>query len=190
MMKYKEYEARVVVESEHRRFYGDVTNVRIPITFEGTSYDELDAAFHDAIDDYLAWCGEEGIEPERPYSGKFVYRGTSVLHRDLATIAHRTGESLNSVATRAFEALIASELGHDEAQLAEDVSLARHFTLVNFPIPLSNVLVIDQSLQGRQLTQMHLVKQISHAINEGRPVLRGDVAGVGPLEGNNADGPS
>lgn len=113
-MKYKGYEARVVVEPEHRRFYGDVVHVRSAITFEGTSYEELEEAFHDAVDDYLDACKEDGIEPERPFSGRFVVRVDPEIHKGLATIAHRTRQSLNAVATRAFEELIAVEL-HGEA---------------------------------------------------------------------------
>lgn len=67
MMKYKGYIGMVEYDDEAKIFYGDVINTRDVITFEGMSEEEIEQAFRDSIDDYLAWRKEDGIEPEMPY---------------------------------------------------------------------------------------------------------------------------
>jgi predicted HicB family RNase H-like nuclease len=48
------------------------------------------------VDDYLEFCKERGESPEKPFSGRFVLRLPPNLHRRLAGLAGRSGESLNS----------------------------------------------------------------------------------------------
>ena len=45
------------------------------MNFEGESVKELTTAFHEAVDDYLAYCKDEGIEPDK----SFVIRGSVLL---------------------------------------------------------------------------------------------------------------
>ena len=71
MMEYKGYVGIVEYDSDAKIFHGDVVNTRDVITFQGTSVDEIDTAFRESVDDYLNWSKEEGLEPEKPYSGKF-----------------------------------------------------------------------------------------------------------------------
>jgi len=42
--------------------------IRDVVTFEGTTVAEIIQAFHDSVDDYLAFCAELGQEPDRPGS--------------------------------------------------------------------------------------------------------------------------
>ena len=46
-------------------FSGSVINTRDVITFQGESVQELENAFHESVDDYLAWCREDGVELSR-----------------------------------------------------------------------------------------------------------------------------
>jgi predicted HicB family RNase H-like nuclease len=96
-MKYKGYEGTVKFDEEAGIFYGEVINTRDVITFQGTSVKELQKAFRDSIDDYLAFCEERGEEPDKPFSGNFVLRISPDLHRELYTEAKRAGKSLNSL---------------------------------------------------------------------------------------------
>ena len=50
-------------------FHGGVINSRHVITFEGESLGEAEKAFSESVDDYLAWCREDGKEPDKPHSG-------------------------------------------------------------------------------------------------------------------------
>ena len=103
MMNYKGYIGSVEYDDENRVFTGTVINTRTAITFHGSSVDELEKEFHTSVDDYLQWCREDGIEPEKPYSGKFNVRFSPELHRRAALGAKRLGISLNSFMERAVE---------------------------------------------------------------------------------------
>ena len=85
-----------------RIFHGDIINTRDVITFQGTTVKEIEKAFKDSIDDYVAWCMEDGVEPEKPYSGKFNVRLSPELHRQIAIIARKKKVSLNSFVERAL----------------------------------------------------------------------------------------
>ncbi len=96
MMNYKGYIGKVEYDDENRVFTGSVVNVKTVITFYGSTVDELEEEFKASVDDYLDWCKEDGIEPEKPYSGKFNVRFTPELHQKAAIGAKLLGISLNS----------------------------------------------------------------------------------------------
>ncbi len=97
MMKpYKGYIAEVEVDDEANVIFGTLAGIRAVITFEGSTVEEARQAFCDSVDDYLAQCAEEGVEPERPFSGKFLVRVSPELHRDIAQAARRQEKSLNA----------------------------------------------------------------------------------------------
>ena len=96
MMKYKGYAAEVEYDEENRVFSGRVVNTRTVITFHGTTVDELEDEFHTSVDDYLQWCVEDNIVPERPYSGRFNVRIDPSLHQQIACAAKSLGMSINS----------------------------------------------------------------------------------------------
>jgi predicted HicB family RNase H-like nuclease len=102
MMEYKGYLGEVEYDSQARIFHGDIINTRDIITFQGTTVKEIERAFKESIDDYIAWCGEEGVEPEKPYSGKFNVRLSPELHRRTAVLARKRNMSLNSFVEKAI----------------------------------------------------------------------------------------
>jgi predicted HicB family RNase H-like nuclease len=102
MMEYKGYMGIVEYDDDARLFHGDVINTRDVITFQGTTVEEIEQAFKDSVDDYLAWCREEGTEPERPYSGKFNLRLPPALHKEVALRAKKLKISINSFVEKAL----------------------------------------------------------------------------------------
>ena len=64
MMEYKGYIGKVELDDEAGVLYGEVINLRDVITFEGRSIDDVQRAFHESVDDYLAFCSERGESPE------------------------------------------------------------------------------------------------------------------------------
>ena len=48
--------------------------IRDIVTFHGETVDELEKAFKEAVDDYLATCEKPGVKPNKPYSGKLTLR--------------------------------------------------------------------------------------------------------------------
>lgn len=97
MMKYKGYLGHVVYDDEAKLFHGDVLGLKDVITFQGTTVKEIEQAFKDSIDDYLAWCKERGEKPEKTYSGKFTLRMSPDLHAHLAIEATQRNMSITDV---------------------------------------------------------------------------------------------
>ena len=96
MIEYKGYLGTVEYDAEAKIFHGDV------ITFQGTTVKEIEKAFKDSVNDYITWCKEEGVEPEKPYSGKFNIRLSPELHRQIAILAKKRRVSLNSFVEKAL----------------------------------------------------------------------------------------
>ena len=101
-MEYKGYLGIVEYDSEAKIFHGDIINTRDVITFQGKTVNEIEQAFKDSINDYIAWCEEEKVEPEKPYSGKFNIRLSPELHRQIAVMAKKMRVSLNSFVEKAI----------------------------------------------------------------------------------------
>lgn len=96
MMKYKGYIGYVTYDDEVKIFHGEVIGLKDIITFQGTTVRELEKAFKDSVDDYLAWCKERGDAPEKTFSGNLRIRIAPDLHAKLAQEAALQNQSLNS----------------------------------------------------------------------------------------------
>ena len=103
MMDYKGYIGDVKYDSDAHIFHGEVINTRDVITFQGKSVDELEKAFQDSITDYIEWCTEDGVEPEKPYSGKFNLRISPELHKEIAISAKLLKLSINRFVEKAIK---------------------------------------------------------------------------------------
>jgi predicted HicB family RNase H-like nuclease len=99
MIHYKCYRGIVTYDSRLKVFHGDVIGLRHVITFEGANPEEIEQSFKEAIDDYLAMCKEEGIKPEKVFSGKFMVRISPKLHATLFNEAIKAKTSLNAYIT-------------------------------------------------------------------------------------------
>ena len=95
LKKYKGYISGVEFDAEDHIFVGRVIGIRDGINFHGTSVDELEAAFHESIDDYLIACEKLGQSPNKPYSGNLMLRIPSEVHAAVATAAEAGGQSIN-----------------------------------------------------------------------------------------------
>ena len=95
-MNYKGYVAVVEFDDEAGIFHGEVANIRDVVTFQGSSVKELQKAFKDSVEDYLAFCARRGEEPNKPFSGKFVVRLKPEEHRQISIAAKKEKKSLNA----------------------------------------------------------------------------------------------
>jgi predicted HicB family RNase H-like nuclease len=100
MKPYKGYVGVARLDTGAGVIRGKVVNARDMITFQGRTVPEAEQAFHDSVDDYLAFCAEQGIEPERPFSGKFPVRTSPSVHRALSVAAGRRNLSINKLVER------------------------------------------------------------------------------------------
>ena len=106
MMEYKGYIGKVEIDEEAGILHGEVINIRDVITFEGASVDEVQKAFRESVDDYLDFCAQRGESPEKPFSGKFVVRLPTELHRKAYIEAKLADKSLNSWVTEVLQTVL------------------------------------------------------------------------------------
>jgi len=102
-MIYKGYSARVEFDAEDRLFVGHIAGIRDIVGFHGDSVGALEAAFHEAVDDYLAACKKLKQPPNRPFSGRVMLRLPPELHARASAAAEVTGMSFNQWAAKALE---------------------------------------------------------------------------------------
>ena len=103
-MTYKGYIGSVNYSDKDQVFFGKIEGINGLVNFEGESVKELATAFHEAVDDYLAYCEDEGIEPDKSYTGVLNVRLTPSIHRQIAMLALQEGISINAFIRNAVEA--------------------------------------------------------------------------------------
>jgi predicted HicB family RNase H-like nuclease len=94
-MIYKNYAARIEYSDEDHCFIGHIAGINDVVGFHGESVTELQAAFEEAVDDYLATCKKAGKLPQKPYSGHIMLRIPPEIHAKAAMLAEAHGKSLN-----------------------------------------------------------------------------------------------
>ena len=109
-LKYKGFIGSVNFSEEDSVFFGKIEGINGMVNFEGQSVQELTDAFHEAVDDYIAFCEEEGIQPHKSYSGLLNVRLTPEIHSRVAMLAKRTGISINAFIKKALEKQIMTML--------------------------------------------------------------------------------
>ena len=105
MMEYKGYVAAVEFDDSVGRLHGRVVNSgAYPIaTFEATDVNGIRREFERSIDEYLASCREDDVEPKKPFSGTLNLRLRSDLHQRAPLSASAHGMSLNRWIKQAVE---------------------------------------------------------------------------------------
>ena len=104
---YKGYQGEVSYED--RRLRVQVLHVSDFLTAECESASEIERAFHELIDEYLAECAALGVKPDKPFKGSFNVRLPSKMHRRAAMAATRAGQSLNAWIGGAVKAKLEGE---------------------------------------------------------------------------------
>ena len=107
---YKGLIGSVIFSEEDWVFFGKIEGINGMVNFEGQSVQELTEAFHGAVDDYLAYCEEEGVQPHKSYSGSLNVRLTPEIHSHIAMLAQRAGISINAFIKQALEKQITAML--------------------------------------------------------------------------------
>ncbi len=95
-MEHRGYKATVTFDDGLDIFHGAIIGTTSVISFEGESVEELREAFAGAVDEYLAFCEEEGVAPDKPFSGNVALRMSPELHRVATQTAQVEGKSLNA----------------------------------------------------------------------------------------------
>lgn len=102
-MSHKGYTARVEYDERDNILVGRILGIRSIISFHGQTVSELRSEFELAVEDYLADCESEGVQPERPASGKLLLRVPPEVHGRALIAAQAAGKSLNQWATEVLQ---------------------------------------------------------------------------------------
>lgn len=120
-LKYKGYIGSVAYSEPDKVFFGKIEGIDGLVNYEGESVQELTAAFQEAVEDYLVFCEENGIAPEKSYTGTFNIRIAPDVHRAIANLAAEAGISINAFVKRV---------------LGEAVNRQRHNAIIPEPATL------------------------------------------------------
>jgi predicted HicB family RNase H-like nuclease len=96
-LHYKNYIGSVEFSEEEGVFHGKAIGIKSLISFEGDSVATITEDFHNAVDEYLAFCAENDKQPEKPFKGSFNVRVGADLHRKASLVAFARGISLNAL---------------------------------------------------------------------------------------------
>lgn len=102
-LTYKGYGARIEFDEDDEIFTGRIAGVNDIVGFHGESVGELKSAFHEAVEDYVEAFVQAGKEPQKPFSGKVMFRISPEKHRKAVIAAELSGMSLNAWAEDALE---------------------------------------------------------------------------------------
>ena len=102
-MEYKGYVGSVEFSEEDVIFYGKVMGIRSLISYEGENARELVEGFHEAVDEYLLICEQQGKVPEQAYKGSFNVRISPELHKKIVIYATEHDISLNRYIEQTLE---------------------------------------------------------------------------------------
>ncbi|MEA3643455.1 MAG: type II toxin-antitoxin system HicB family antitoxin [Lamprobacter sp.] len=89
------YQAVIRYDPEIDLFRGEFVGLNGGADFYAADIARLKQEGARSLKVFLEMCAEDGVEPRKPYSGKFNVRVPPDLHADLAITAAAEGKSLN-----------------------------------------------------------------------------------------------
>ena len=101
-LKYKGYFGSVEFSEEDNLLFGEILGINGLVNYEGKTMQELTDSFHEAVEDYLAFCSDHGWTPQKSFSGAFNVRIAPDTHREIANLAAEAGISINAFVKRAL----------------------------------------------------------------------------------------
>ena len=109
-LKYKGYVGSIEFSPEDNLLFGEILGIDGLVNYEGTTMQELTDSFHEAVEDYLAFCKDHNWAPQKSYSGAFNVRVSPATHRDIATRANEAGISINAFVKKVLDEAVKEPL--------------------------------------------------------------------------------
>lgn len=107
-ISYKGFIGSVAFSEKDQVFFGKIEGIDGLVNFEGDSVSELTDSFHQAVDDYIAYCAEENLPLHKSYTGNLNIRINPETHSRLALAAKLAGISLNSLISQSLDKAVLS----------------------------------------------------------------------------------
>lgn len=140
MLEYKGYYGSIEASPEDGCLYGKLEFINALVNYEAETVPALEAAFREAVDDYLADCAGRGHEPEIPCKGSFNVRVGHEAHLRAAVAAKERGLSLNDFTKQAIEMLVS---GNANSVKQSNVSSSKKSVKARAAVKLSDTKKID-----------------------------------------------
>lgn len=130
VFEYKGYLGSAEIDTEGMALVGKLLFIRDVVAYSADSLQGLDAAFREAVDDYLSTCEQLGEEPDTPCKGTFNVRIGPELHRQVALVARAKGLGLNEFVVHALASAVDAGLNRTiehvhRVEVVADVTTAR-----------------------------------------------------------------
>ncbi|WP_336528297.1 type II toxin-antitoxin system HicB family antitoxin [Bacteroides acidifaciens] len=109
-LTYKGFIGSVSFSEKDNIFFGKIEGINALVNFEGESVSGLKSAFHEAVNDYITYCEEEGIPAHKSYSGSLNVRISPETHNRIAVLAKRAGISINAFIKEVLDKQVAAML--------------------------------------------------------------------------------
>lgn len=109
ILEYKGYVTKVHYDAEAQVLYGKVQGIVDAVNYESATMDGVEAAFHDSVDRYLAFCAAVGRRPCKAFKGQFNVRIKPALHKAMAQWAMQNEITLNAAVEEAMRTFLERE---------------------------------------------------------------------------------
>ena len=103
MLNFKGYYGSVEFSLEDGVLHGKIQCINDVVTYEAETLPALQAAFEEAVTDYLQTCEQLGRDADKTMSGTFNIRIGQALHKKAFLAASQAGQSLNDFVKTAVE---------------------------------------------------------------------------------------
>lgn len=106
MLSYKGYHARPEYSAADELFYGVILGISDLVDFSAENAKDIKKEFEKAVDDYIAFCDEIGVEPQKEYSGTFNVRVPPELHKKASIMAASQNITMNKFVEIALQSAV------------------------------------------------------------------------------------
>ncbi|MDN5938488.1 MAG: type II toxin-antitoxin system HicB family antitoxin [Salinisphaera sp.] len=103
LMNINGYDAVIQYDPEIKLFRGEFTCLNGGADFYADSIEALEAEGAKSLEVFLQMCAEDGVEPRRQFSGKFMVRVPPKVHALATEAAAAKGVSLNQWVQQTLE---------------------------------------------------------------------------------------
>jgi predicted HicB family RNase H-like nuclease len=102
LLKHQGYYGSIEASPEDNCLYGKLQFIRTLVSYKGETVADLEQAFREAVEGYLATCARQKQAPEIPCKGSFNVRVGHDLHLAASVAATQQSITLNDLTRRAL----------------------------------------------------------------------------------------
>ncbi|MCM1100769.1 MAG: type II toxin-antitoxin system HicB family antitoxin [Clostridium sp.] len=148
ILEYKGYHTIIEFDADTFKLRGKIEGINDFVNFESQNPESIEQEFHAAVDDYLEFCQEVGKNPDKEYKGSFNIRIHPDLHKKVALIALKNGESLNSTIEKAIWAYV-------DGNIITNTELRQTIRILSMELETRRI--YDKNCPERMMTESEII---------------------------------